>query len=582
MATAAYTINLPAAATPTFSPGGGGNFSGAQSVTLADATAGMVIYYTVDGSVPTPASSVYSAPIAVSATTTINAIATATGYTQSAVGSATYTIAITNPTVAVTLSTYNSKALLAPQTPVMFGTTAINPTTDQLIVDENQQFQTVDGLGAAFTDASSYNLEQVMLSSQLPGTLSDLFTRNGNGIGLSFMLSPMASTDESRSIFTYDDVPLGQTDPSLSGFSIAPDKASLIPLIQSAKQLNPSLMYVASPWSPPAWMKIGQSIEGGTLNTADYTPYANYFIKYLQAYQSYGILPDYICLQNEPLNNATGLPSMGMDESTALVATRDYVLPALVALGLSTKILLYDHNWDTPSYPASLLADPTLLASPVIAGTAWHGYGGTSGAQLGVQNQYPTKGDWETEHSGGQFIGTGPGAGTPTAQFSSDLNEITLVMRSSSKAYIKWNLALDENRGTNINQLDKQYSGCATCEGLIAVNTNTGLPTKTIEYYSLGQFSKFILPGATHVWSSNKPTVVSSAYVNPDDSRVLVAFNHSFGNSTFQGQWGTKNFSYTLSAYAATTFVWGGTQTGTAVQSATAQIQGDSFYGNWT
>ncbi len=569
VATGAYVINLPTAGTPTFTPAGG-SYTAAQSVTIADATTGVVIYYTLDGSTPTPSSNVYSTPITVSATTTVKAIATEAGYLQSAVGSATYTIAVNNPTVAVTLSTYNSSALLAAQTPVQFGTTAVSATTDQVIIDENTQFQTIDGFGASFTDASAYNLEEVELSSQLPSTLSDLFTRTGNGIGMSFMLSPMGASDESRSIYTYDDV--SGTDTSLSSFSVAHDTSYIIPLIQAAKKLNPSMKYVASPWSPPAWMKNGQSIEGGTLNTNYYGPFSNYFIKFLQAYQSYGILPDYICLQNEPLNNAAGLPSMGMDEPTQLVAIRDNVLPALAASGLSTKLLLYDHNWDTPSYPASLLADPTLLASPLIAGTAWHGYGGPPGAQLGVANQYPTKGGWETEHSGGTFI-----AGGSTGQFISDLTEITLVMRSASKAYIKWNLALDQNRGPNIDQLGSQYAGCATCEGIVTINTNTGMPTKTIEYYSLGQFSKFILPGAVRVWSSNTPVVVSTAYINPDGTRVLVAFNNSFASTTFQVQWGTKNFSYTLSAYAAATFVWSGTQTGTATQSATQQIQGDSF-----
>jgi O-glycosyl hydrolase len=564
VATGTYTLNLPAAATPTFTPAAG-SYASAQSVTISDTTTGATIYYTLDGSTPTTSSTQYTAAINVGSTETIKAIATASGYTTSAVGTAVYTITATN--VAVTLSTYNSSALLAPQTAVQF--TAGTPSTTQLIIDENQQFQSIEGFGASFTDAAAYDLEEVETASLLPGTLSDLFTRTGNGIGLTFMRNPIGASDMARTIYTFDDVAAGQTDTSLSSFSIAHDNTYVIPLIKAAKALNPSMKVLASPWSPPAWMKVGTSIEGGTLNSTYYTSLANYLVKYIQAYGAAGVAPDYLTVQNEPLNQNSGYPTMYMDEPTELTVIRDYMLPALTTAGLTTKVMLYDHNWDTPSYPASLLADSTLLASPAVVGTAWHGYAGPPGAQLGVQNQYPTKGQWETEHSGGTFISN---------QFISDFNEITLVMRSAAKSYVKWNLALDQNRGPNTSQLGGSYSGCNTCSGIITIDSTTGIPTKTIEYYTLGQYSKFILQGAVRVYSSDTPTVVSSAYINPDGTRVLVAFNNSFSSTTFQVQWGsTQNFSYTLSAYAAATFVWSGTQTGTPTQSATQQIQGASF-----
>jgi glucosylceramidase len=565
LASGVYTINLPTATTPTFSPPAG-NYTSAQIVAIADATNTAVIYYTLDGSTPTPASLLYSTPLTVPATQTINAIATATGYKQSAVGTAAYTIAATSPIVTVTLSTYDSASLLAPQSAVQFGSSSASAV--QVIIDENQQFQSIEGFGASFTDASAYNLEQVETPSSLSSTLSDLFTRTGNGIGLTFMRNPIGASDMARSIYTFDDVSSGSTDTSLSQFSIAHDQTAIIPLIKSAKLLNPSIKVMASPWSPPAWMKTTGTIEGGSLNASYYAPFANYLVKYLQAYNAAGILPDYLSIQNEPLNQNSGYPTMYMDEPTALAVTRDYVLPALAASGLSTRILLYDHNWDTPSYPASMLTDSTIVSSSAIAGTAWHGYGGPPGAQQGVQNQYPTKGQWETEHSGGTFVGN---------QFISDFSEITLVMRNAGKSYIKWNLALDQNRGPNTSQLGGTYTGCNTCSPIITINSNTGVPTKTIEYYTIGQYSKFILPGAVRVYSSDTPLIVTSAYINPDGTRVLVAFNNSFSSAPFQVQWGTQNFSYTLSAYAAATFVWSGTQMGTPTMNATQQIQGASF-----
>jgi glucosylceramidase len=209
-----------------------------------------------------------------------------------------------------------------------------------------------------------------------------------------------------------------------------------------------------------------------------------------------------------------------------------------------------------------------ILASPQVAGTAWHGYAGPPGAQQGVQNEFPTKGQWETEHSGGTFIAD---------QFTDDFNEITLVLRNAGKSYVKWSLALDQNRGPNLSELGSPFGGCNTCDPIVTVNSSTGAVTKDIEFYTLGQYSKYILPGAIRIWSSDTPTIVSSAFINPDGTRVLVAFNNAASSEAFQVQWGSQNFSYTLPSFAAATFTWSGTQTGTPNISATAQIQGASY-----
>ncbi len=566
IASASYTITAPVVATPTFSPAAG-HYTTAQSVSIADATAGSTIHYTADGTTPTSSSPVYSAAISVSANTTIEAIATAPGDTQSTVATAVYTIGALPPTVSVILTTHDQQNLLAPQTAVAFGTSPA--IANQVQVDETQQYQSIDGFGAAFTDSASYLLEQVAQPADLTSILSDLFTRNGAGIGLSFMRNPMGATDIARSLYTFDDVASGQTDVPLSNFSISHDQSYILPLIKQARALNPQMKLMANPWSPPAWMKLTHTTLGGGLNTAYYTSFANYFVDYLQEYAAAGAPIDYISLQNEPLNNTTAYPSMYMDALTELTVMRDYVLPALSAANLTTRIFVYDHNWDTPSYPTTILSDPTILASPLVAGSAWHGYSGPPGAQQGVQNQFPTKGTWETEHSGGTW---------QTDQFTTDYVEITLVLRNAAKSFVKWSLALDQDLGPNLSELTGQgLGGCNTCTPIVTVNSSTGAVTKDIEYYTLGQFSKYILQGAVRVWSSDTPTIVSSAFINPDGSRVVVAFNNSSSSETFQVQWGTQNFSYTLPALAAATFTWSGTQTGSPAIPATQQIQGASY-----
>jgi glucosylceramidase len=579
VATGAYTINLPVVATPTFSPAPG-TYNSAQSVTLSDTTTGASIYYTTDGSTPTVKSTLFApgTPIAVNATTTINAIATASGDTNSAEATATYTL--NGPAVSVVLSTDNQTQLMAAQPTINFslGSTA-DASTNTVIVDPTQTYQSIEGFGAAFTDSAADLLINVEPSASLPGTLNDLFTTNGDGIGLSFMRIPMGASDIALSVYSYDDQPVGTTDLNLTSFSIAHDQAYIIPLIKQAKALNPQMKLMANPWSPPGWMKDPTSMApspvsmlGGTLlmTPPNETAFANYFVKFLQAYQAAGVPIDYVSLQNEPLNITTSYPSMGMSDTVQLALLQGYVLPAFTANNISTRIFAYDHNWDTPSYPQTVLGGLTPQQLQQMAGTAWHGYGGAPGAQQLLQNQFPNLGNWETEHSGGLWQ-------QAPDQFNVDILEITQVMRNSSKSFVKWSLALNEKLGPNLTQ-NAGLGGCNTCTPIVTVNSTTGAVTKAIEFYTLGHYSKYVLPGAVRVYSSNTPAIATVAFQNPDNSIALIASNATAASQTFQVQWGNQSFSYTLPATSIATFTWSGAETGVVPPvAATAQIQGSSF-----
>ena len=567
----------PAAATPVFwpVPGSYSQTQAGQTITLSDSSSGAIIYYTTDGTTPTTSSTAYSIPITISSTTTLKAIAAGTAYTTSAVATGAYTLTPpgTGPTVSVVLTTSDSTRQLAAQPPISFSTA--NGGSNLVYVDETEGYQPIEGFGAATTDSAMYLLNEVAKikqASQFTQAMSDLFTRNGNGIGLSFIRNPMGASDIARSVYSFDDNG-GAADPTLANFSIAHDQTDIIPLIQQAKTLNPQLKIMANPWSPPGWMKDSGSMIGGSLLSSMYTPFANYFVKYVQAYSQAGINIDYISLQNEPLFVPTSYPGMCMradssaadcagsqtDQATALFG---YVLPALSVANLNTKALVYDHNWDRPDYPANVLLNQNLSQ---IAGVAWHGYGGTPGAMTTIQNMFPSVGAYETEHSG--FVSN-------SDQTRLDFEEITQCMRNWARAYVKWSLALDENQGPHTG-------GCGTCTPIVTVNSSSGNVTYSSEFYTMGHFSKYVLPDATRVYSSNALGIVTAAFVNPapDNSRVLVAFNDSTQSQTFEVQWGTQLFTYTLPSLAGATFTWSGTQSGTPAYtvSAKSQIWASSF-----
>src|SRR5260370_19907818 len=361
----------PAATTPAFwpVPGSYSQTQAGQTVTLTDATAAATIYYTTDGSTPTTSSAVYTNPITLAATTTIKAIATASGFSTSAVASGTYTLSLpgNGPTVTVVVTTDDKTRKLTSQASVSFSTLigGSNPG-NPIYVDETELYQPIEGFGAATTETAMYNLYEiarVKQPAQFTQAVSDLFTRQGNGIGLSFLRNPMGASDLARSVYSFDDNTAngGVADPTLANFSIAHDQADIIPFLLLAKSANPQIKIMANPWSPPGWMKTSNSMVGGSLLPTMYDPFAQYFVKYIQAYKNAGITIDYISLQNEPLfvptsypgilvpttssssHCATLTPPPQTDQQTALF---QHVLPALTSAGLTTKVLVYDPNWD--------------------------------------------------------------------------------------------------------------------------------------------------------------------------------------------------------------------------------------------
>jgi len=463
------------------------------------------------------------------------------------------------PQARVWVTTPDRAELMAERPPVTFGTTPSNQPT--IVVDPDRSYQAVDGFGASITDSSA-----AVLTGLAPAVLADTMRRLFDpvrGIGVSFLRQPVGSSDFTASAahYTYDDVPAGQTDFALRHFSVARDETKVLPLLREAKRLNPKLAVMATPWSPPAWMKTTGSLVGGRLkdDPVVYDAYARYLVKFVQAYTAAGVPIDFLSVQNEP-QNRTPDAYPGTDMPVA------QQLEVIAALGQKlrhasprTKILAYDHNWAThpndggteTDYPYQILRDRTARW---IAGTAYHCYYGDPSAQTALHNAFPDKGIWFTECSGSR------GATDPPAQVFRDTltwharNTVLGTTRNWARSVVNWNIALDSTGGPH-------NGGCGTCTGLVTVQPD-GSVTTDAEYYTIGHLSKFVKPGARRIASTSFGTtgwngqIMDAAFRNPDGSTALVVHNENDDPRSFAVNVGDRTFEYTLPGGALATFTW--------------------------
>ena len=464
------------------------------------------------------------------------------------------------------LTTADGKFKLADGGSVAF--TSGQPTVPTVVVDPTRTFQTMDGFGGAITDSSAVVLYRLSPAARA-ATMRMLFDPS-SGDGLSYLRQPIGGSDfVATAPYTYDDIPAGQTDYDQRHFSIAHDKAEILPLLREARRLNPQLQIVATPWSPPAWMKTSKSLIGGRLidDPPIYRSYALYLTKFIEAYRAQGVTINAITVQNEPQNRSpAGYPGTDMpavQEEKVIEALG----PMLRARGLKTKILAYDHNWsehpndiastppdetqDINDYPQEVLSS---AAARWVSGTSYHCYYGDPSAMTTLHNEFPAKDIYFTECSGSQ-------SSDPANTFSDTLkwhsrNLIIGSPRNWAKTVINWNVALDPSGGPHVG-------GCATCTGIVTVGPADTV-TPNAEYYTLGQLSRFVKPGAVRIASTSFGTtgwngeVMDVAFLNPDGTTVLVAHNENDNPQAFGVLEGARSFTYTLPGDSLATFTWRG------------------------
>ncbi|WP_218937527.1 glycoside hydrolase family 30 protein [Antarcticibacterium flavum] len=268
-----------------------------------------------------------------------------------------------------------------------------------ITIDPGQRFQEIEGFGAALTGSSAFLINR-MDNAPKNALLSDLFHPE-NGIGISYLRMTIGASDFSLSNFTYNDMPAGEEDPDLINFSIAEDEKHVVPVFKSILQIAPDMRIMGSPWSAPAWMKANQSLNGGNLRPRWYDVYAEYFVKYIEAYAAHGIVIDAITPQNEPLHEA-GYPTMRMEAPVQAEFIKNSLGPTFEENNISTKIIAYDHNFDRPDYPIYIYEDAE--ASRYVDGAAFHAYAGDVSAMSTVHTAFPDKNLYFTEISGGNGL----------------------------------------------------------------------------------------------------------------------------------------------------------------------------------
>jgi glucosylceramidase len=445
-----------------------------------------------------------------------------------------------------------------------FSAKAANDTTAPVItVDDRQRFQEIDGFGASLTDAAAWLFARKLPTAQTDSAFRMLFGRK-DGIALSLLRQPVGSSDLAVTFYSFDDLceqskkacttPNGKDDPNLEHFSLAHDQEYILPQLKKAVALNPSLKVMLSPWSPPGWMKTTGSMlgtkeetkEASALRPEYYTAFANYLVKTIEGYQAAGVPIWALTVQNEPLFAPPSYSGMQMLAAEQAKFFGEALAPALAAAHLSPKVMAYDHNWNRPDYPETVLKD--AKAAALAAGTAWHHYEGEPAVMSKFHEQFPQKDQWVTESSGGTWQKGYKGNGNVLAEEAAELIDVT---RNWARSYVLWGLATDQNHGPFVG-------GCDTCRGLVTIDTDKSTFKPELDYYVLGHASKFLFPGAVRVASDEPPgtEVKDVAFRNSNGSLVLYVLNAGTASREVRIAFRGKTAAATLPGGSITTFVW--------------------------
>lgn len=434
-----------------------------------------------------------------------------------------------------------------------------------IVIDESNSMQEIDGFGFALTGGSA-ELMMKMTPEARRNLISDLFSSDDDHIGVSYIRITIGASDLNSFVYSYDDLKEGETDFSLQKFDLGQDRKDVIPVLKEIVKVAPGIKILASPWSPPVWMKTNGKVKAGSLKPDCFDVYSRYFVRYIDEMKKEGIMIDAITVQNEPLN-ANNTPSMRMSASEQAEFIKKYLGPAFEKAGIRTKIVLFDHNLDRPDFPLSILDDPG--ASKYVNGSGFHNYGGDMSAMSIVHNAYPDKNLYFTE----QMVVEQPGS--KTIDIAAQVKRLVIgTTRNWSRNMILWNIAADPKNDPHTND-----GGCSMCQG--AVTLDGDKVQKNIAYYIVAHASRFVRPGSVRIGTPatgdmsvsltsdeerrevirvatvrNNVVLPNVAFRTPEGKIVLIVANDSFNASSFRIQYRSKTATVKLEPGSVGTYVW--------------------------
>lgn len=440
--------------------------------------------------------------------------------------------------------------------------TAGDMAAPAIVLDPTTTFQDVLGFGAAFTEASAYLIGQ-MSPNVRAEFLHELFAPDQLGINVTRCC--IGSSDYATAMFSYDE---GAPDPTLARFSVDRDRAYVLPGLVAARHLNPDLFVLASPWSPPGWMKNGGSMLGGNLKPANFAIYAQYLVKFLAAYQAAGLRIDAITSQNESDTDQAGrMPASAWAQEHEVSFVGKHLGPAIAAAGLSTKIWLLDHNFNLWGRVFNTLEDPSVFK--YADGVAWHPYVGSAEAMTRIHNAYPSKGMYWTE--GGFELAAGAGtiefaatpgpmtAGAGTVEARPALSETAAIaqsglgathaLRNWVRCLIDWNVVLDETGHPNIGPFD--------LKGTVTMDKATKrITARGPNYWAIKHLNQAAPRGSTVFASTGTiEDVAHVAFLRPDGRKAMLLTNAG-GARTVQVRNGGRVADVALPANSLTNISW--------------------------